>query len=589
LKTQIGFCSTKAELSEDLMTLTQTGMFESVEAEIYPVEQKHHDNAVKVIFKFTSRDFPPMESFRVAGASKIPHELIETVMTEYKKRGQRAVDISTIAMIKNIVEGFYEEHGFAHCYITHFDGMEGGHVVANVAEGRVRSVKLVPLDDTGNPTEKREHNLQMITLDVRNQIKEGELFSIKDTRKALREVFATQMFENVQVLQKPYGDSISSPVIDVEVLVRERPAKSVEIEMDWQVQPGGNGSFLAVNPLPGGTMIFMNRNIKGNGTQVFASVSTQNLILPADDTLVKLDIKKTFLWGINNSKRSSLNITAFNTRKPSTIFSSTASVKIKPLWITRFGIKASLSEKYSRNSLGSVSLIAESVTCHDDSGLVVAKVQKDGFGEPSDGLPTTLCDSGSDKLLLFRGDVIRDTSYRKDESVIGQKQILSFDQGLGISSKTPVFHRHMASTTHLLPLWHLPVKKSAPAVLIFHGKFQNCIGDVPPYDYPMLGGPSSCRGYNMGEIGSARNLVETAIELRYPLPVTDGQIYSFAEHSDSFDSGKYLRGNPNSFFRLNGKGTSWGYGIRVGVTRLEYARDCNLGSGNWFVRFGERF
>merc|ERR1712224_96463 len=143
----------------------------------------------------------------------------------------------------------------------------------------------------------------------------------------------------------------------------------------------------------------------------------------------------------------------------------------------------------------------------------------------------------------------------------------------------------MASITHILPLSRLPVNKSAPATLILHGKFGDCIGNVAPYDFFTMGGPSSSRGYEIGEIGSTRTLLEAAAEIRYPLCGFDGQVYSFLEHSNSMGSGVSWSNNPIDFFRLNGSGTSWGYGFRFGVTRLEYARDCNMGRGTWFVRF----
>ena len=37
------------------------------------------------------------------------------------------------------------------------------------------------------------------------------------------------------------------------------------------------------------------------------------------------------------------------------------------------------------------------------------------------------------------------------------------------------------------------------------------MGDLPSYDAFTLGGPYSVRGYNMGEIGAARNIVEVGI------------------------------------------------------------------------------
>lgn len=50
--------------------------------------------------------------------------------------------------------------------------------------------------------------------------------------------------------------------------------------------------------------------------------------------------------------------------------------------------------------------------------------------------------------------------------------------------------------------------KSPPPVLVLHGHYGGCVGDLPSYDAFVLGGPYSVRGYNMGELGAARNIAE---------------------------------------------------------------------------------
>merc|ERR1711924_206460 len=104
------------------------------------------------------------------------------------------------------------------------------------------------------------------------------------------------------------------------------------------------------------------------------------------------------------------------------------------------------------------------------------------------------------------------------------------DQAVGIGSCFPLFNRYTVSMTRLLPQLQLPVGRKTPASFVLHGKFGNCIGRIASYDYFTLGGPFSCRGYNKGELGSARRFVETATEMRYSLPKLNGQVYCFFEH-----------------------------------------------------------
>jgi len=99
----------------------------------------------------------------------------------------------------------------------------------------------------------------------------------------------------------------------------------------------------------------------------------------------------------------------------------------------------------------------------------------------------------------------------------------------------------------------------------------------------------SVRGYNVGELGAARFIVELAAEVRAPIPLLKQQGYAFVEHGTDLGSSKALRGNPTQYFRRVGKGSSYGVGIKLGAVRAEWAVDCNQGKGALYARFGERF
>jgi hypothetical protein len=73
--------------------------------------------------------------------------------------------------------------------------------------------------------------------------------------------------------------------------------------------------------------------------------------------------------------------------------------------------------------------------------------------------------------------------------------------------------RHQLTLTRFFQLKEVEegAGKPPPPVLVFHGHYGGCMGDLPSYDAFTLGGPYSVRGYNMGEIGAARNIVEVEI------------------------------------------------------------------------------
>lgn len=92
---------------------------------------------------------------------------------------------------------------------------------------------------------------------------------------------------------------------------------------------------------------------------------------------------------------------------------------------------------------------------------------------------------------------------------------LQVDQGLGIGSKFPFFNRHQLTLTRFFQLKEVEegAGKPPPPVLVLHGHYGGCVGDLPSYDAFTLGGPYSVRGYNMGEIGAARQILEVGATL----------------------------------------------------------------------------
>ncbi len=91
---------------------------------------------------------------------------------------------------------------------------------------------------------------------------------------------------------------------------------------------------------------------------------------------------------------------------------------------------------------------------------------------------------------------------------------------------------------------------------------------------------------------ACRRFVELAAEARFPLKNygLPGQVYSFVEYGSDLGSSKSLEGNPTEYYRKAGSGLGVGVGVKaLGACRFEYARDCNAGTGTFFVHWGERF
>lgn len=92
-----------------------------------------------------------------------------------------------------------------------------------------------------------EHDCELTALRPCRQT--GQQYNTEDGRKALRDIFALQIFDNLQILprQNPKDES----KIDVDIIVKERPMRTAEIECEWAIAPDDAGRPSIVNFVPG--------------------------------------------------------------------------------------------------------------------------------------------------------------------------------------------------------------------------------------------------------------------------------------------------------------------------------------------------
>ncbi|GMH32188.1 hypothetical protein BSKO_00022 [Bryopsis sp. KO-2023] len=582
LNCQPGFHCTQAELKKDLQTLSQTDGIDRVEVRVTPIKGTKGKKC-QVKFIFYSKLYPQMKSFKVVGASAIPKDVVEKVMEIYNRdvaegRSDAQTTMQTIGLMRGIVEKWYQDRGFIMSYIKQFDGLETGNVVAKVVEGRVNKVKVLYVDDEGQ--EKKKGNATPESY-VRRELSfvPGMLYSQEDSRRALRDLIGTGMYENVQVL--PEQAKKDEKKVDVTVMVKETPMRTTEIELDWRVRNNRNIPMLD-GVVPGGTFIVDNRNLFGKGYNLTGTVTTSNILDPRDIGY-KIEWRKPYVWGERDLNRTALSVTAFNARRVSGVFTGgPMGEDVPPIMVHRNGAKVALQQQYNNHSRGSLGVVLEEITALDDTGSIVSR----GFRSNSqtEGPPTTLSE-GQDQQIYIQGNVVRDTTYRVNGTPIGARDMLQVDQGTGVGG---LFNRCQGSFTRFIQLTK-PVRYKPPVSLVLHGKAGGCLGDLASYDAYCLGGPFSVRGLNIGEIGTARHFAEMGMELRLPTPYFNQQMFLFYEQASDLGSSKLVPGNPTTYFRKPGSGSTYGAGVRIGPIRSEWVRDRNIGRSHIMFCIGERY
>ncbi|KAI4373445.1 hypothetical protein MLD38_011570 [Melastoma candidum] len=620
---QPGGIYTKAQLMKELESLAGCGMFEKVDME----GKTKPDGTLGLTISFTESTWQSADRFRCINVGLMqqtkPVEMDQDMTDkekldyyrsqekEYRRRMEKArecmlpssvrmevlqmlkdqgkVSARLLQRIRDRVQKWYHDEGYACAQVVNFGNLNTKEVVCEVVEGDVTQLVVQFLDKLGNVVEGNTR-IPVIRRELPRQLRPGQVFNIEAGKQALRNINSLALFSNIEVNPRP--DEKNEGGIIVEIKLKELEQKQAEVSTEWSIVPGQGGSPTLASLQPGGTISIEHRNIQGLNRSILGSVTTSNFINPQDDLAFKLEYVHPYLDGVTDPRNRTLRANCFNSRKLSPVFTGGPGVdEVPPIWVDRAGIKANITENFSRQSKFTYGLVVEEVTTRDESSHVCPTGQRvlPNGGISADGPPTTLSGTGIDRLAFFQANITRDNTKYVNGAIVGQRNVFQLDQGLGVGSNFPFFNRHQLTWTGFIQLKKVEeaAGKPPPPILVLHGHYGGCVGDLPSYDAFTLGGPYSVRGYNMGELGAARNILELAAELRIPLKST--QVYVFAEHGTDLGSSKLVKGNPTEVYRRMGHGSSYGFGCKLGLVRAEYAVDHNSGTGSVFLRFGERF
>ncbi|GLT77341.1 hypothetical protein SLA2020_489390 [Shorea laevis] len=614
---------TKSQLLKELETLATCGMFEKVDME----GKTKPDGTLGLSISFTESTWENANKFKCINvglmAQSKPLEMdpdmtekekLEFYMSQekdYKRRIQRArpcllnkhvrdevlmmlknneqVSARLLQRIRDRVQKWYHDEGYACAQVVNFGNLNTEEVVCEVVEGDITQVVIQFLDKLGNVVEGNTLPA-VVKRELPKQLKKGQVFNIEAGKQALRNINALALFSNIEVNPRP--DEKNEGGIIVEIKLKELDQKSAEVSTEWSIVPGRGGRPTLASLQPGGTVSFEHRNLNGLNRSILGSVTTSNFFNPQDDLAFKLEYVHPYLDGVSNPRNRTFRTSCFNSRKLSPVFTGGPGVdEVPPIWVDRAGIKANVTENFSRQSKFTYGLVMEEITTRDESSHISAHGQRvlPSGGISADGPPTTLSGTGVDRMAFLQANITRDNTKFVNGAIVGERTVFQVDQGLGIGSKFPFFNRHQLTVTEFIPLKQVEegAGKPPPPVLVLHGHYGGCVGDLPSYDAFTLGGPYSVRGYNMGELGAARNIIELGAEIR--IPVRNTHVYAFAEHGNDLGSSKDVKGNPTEVYRRMGHGSSYGAGVKLGLVRAEYAVDHNTGTGALFFRFGERY
>lgn len=228
----------------------------------------------------------------------------------------------------------------------------------------------------------------------------------------------------------------------------------------------------------------------------------------------------------------------------------------------------------------------------------VADEQFGGRFTPFDTLGGHLSGSPSatDEFLFFSTHGIFSTLDDRNVPTEGTKIRFGLEYAAALGSGNSAFTRFSANVAHL---FDVPGPGDGKSSFLLNLQMGATPGRLPAWAGFNLGGVNSVRGYDSGDLGTAKSFLQATAEYRAHL--TSFEAFGttqhlrgvlFADFATDFDSSSQVLGQPGLRRDKKGSGAGYGFGLHLGgeagLFRLETAWN-DRGRNSVWLTVGDRF
>ena len=579
IRTRAGQATTRSQLQTDVNAIFALGRFASVN-----VVPEDTPLGVRITF-----DVQPNPVLREVAVNAVPEDATKRVVPQqvvdniFSNQYGKILNLNDLQAGIQELNKWYKENGYDLAQVIDASKVTtDGRVTLVVAEGVIEDLRVRFINKEGQTTNEQGEQIRgrtrdfIITREV--QLARGDVFNRRTAERDLRRVFGLGIFDDVRLSFAP-GTDPRKVVVVVDVIEKNTGSIAAGAGIS-----SASGLF--------GSVSYQQQNLGGNNQTLGAE-------LQLGQRELLFDVRFTDPWIAGDPYRTSYTVNGFRRRSISLIFDGgPIDVRLpdrnNPLLpgdrprVLRTGGGISFTRPLSRDVFAPAEWVAS-------LGLQYQRVSirdNDGDLSPRDQLGNNLSFSGTgkDDLLTVQLGAVRDRRNDLLRPTSGSLVRLGVEQSIPVGEGSILLTRLRGSYSYYIPVSFTNFTPG-PQALAFNLQGGTVLGDLPPYEAFSLGGSTSVRGYDEGDVGSGRSFIQATAEYRFPLfSVIGGAL--FVDFASDLGSGSSVPGNPAGVRGKPGNGLGFGLGVRVqsplGPIRVDYGFNDD-GSSRLHFGIGERF
>jgi outer membrane protein insertion porin family len=486
LTVKIGQSVTRTQLEQNLNAIETLGDFVTVQI-------VSEDTAKGVKISFIVKPYGTLSQVQIKTLPATSSSVLTLAAIDEIFKPLYGKKLNTIELKAAIdkVKQLYQQQGYTLAQVVDVEALSpDGKLNLTIAEGVIEDVQVRFLNKKG---EAVDENKKLFTGTTRSfiitreaELKPGKIFNRNTAEKDLRRIYGLGLFDDVRISFAP-GTDPTKILLQLNVIER---GKNTAVLPQF-----GYGSRDGIF----GNLSFSQLNVGGNNQKLNAlgQIGSQNA--------TTFDLSFSDPWIATDPNRLSYTVNAFQQRSYSSVFDGGKTPVFVPGTtdiprILRQGGGITFNRPLNDDPLsdsslrGSLGLQYQRVSVTDAGGTTIAK--------DSGGNDLSFSKTGQDDLLMLQVGMTQDLRNNFADPSQGSLLKVGVDQSIPVGNAKITMTKLRGSFTQYVPVSLVNFTPGSQS-LLFNLQGGTILGDVPPYEAFAIGGSSSVRGYEDGDVGSS--------------------------------------------------------------------------------------